>query len=97
MVSPDPAPQSLAEREALYRAQVERDLPRNFAAHLFHGLLGQTGFRLVNAPTFLPAYVMLLSGSEFVVGLCRSIQYLGMFLSPLLGANLIEHREKVLP
>ena len=97
MVSPDPAPQSLAEREALYRAQVERDLPRNFAAHLFHGLLGQTGFRLVNAPTFLPAYVMLLSGSEFVVGLCRSIQYLGMFLSPLLGANLIEHRQKVLP
>ncbi len=77
--------------------QVRRDLPRNFTAHVLHGLLGQTGFRLVNAPTFLPAYVMLLSGSEFVVGLCRSIQYLGMFLSPLLGANLIEHRRRVLP
>lgn len=89
--------ESLAEREAAYAAQVQRDLPRNFAAHLFHGLLGQTGFRLVNAPTFLPAYVMLLSGSEFVVGLCRAIQYLGMFLSPLIGANLIEHRRRVLP
>lgn len=97
MSSSEPAPQSLAEREAQYRAQVDRDLPRNFAAHLLHGLLGQTGFRLVNAPTFLPAYVMMLSGSEFVVGLCRSIQYLGMFLSPLIGANLIEHRVRVLP
>jgi len=77
--------------------QVRRDLPRNFTAHVLHGLLGQTGFRLVNAPTFLPAYLMLLSGSEFVVGLGRSIQYLGMFLSPLIGANLIEHRKRVLP
>jgi MFS family permease len=77
--------------------QVRRDLPRNFGAHVLHGLLGQTGFRLVNAPTFLPAYILMLSGSEFVVGLCRSIQYLGMFLSPMLGASLIEHRQRVLP
>jgi MFS family permease len=86
-----------AEQEAAYMEQVRRDLPRNFLAHVLHGLLGQTGFRLVNAPTFLPAYLMLLSGSEFVVGLARSIQYLGMFLSPLIGANLIEHRKRVLP
>ncbi len=85
------------QSEDLYMEQVRRDLPRNFAAHVAHGLLGQTGFRLVNAPTFLPAYILMLSGSEFVVGLCRSIQYLGMFLSPLLGANLIEHRRRVLP
>ena len=77
--------------------QVRRDLPRNFLAHVLHGLLGQTGFRLVNAPTFLPAYLMLLSGSEFIVGLGRSIQYLGMFLSPVIGAYLIEHRRRVLP
>jgi MFS family permease len=83
--------------EILYMEQVRRDLPRNFAAHVLHGLLGQTGFRLVNAPTFLPAYILMLSGSEFVVGLCRSIQYLGMFLSPMLGASLIEHRRRVLP
>ncbi|MEO1935772.1 MAG: MFS transporter [Myxococcales bacterium] len=86
-----------ANAEAHYRAQVDRNLSRNYAAHLLHGLLGQTGFRLVNAPTFLPAYILLLSGSEFMVGLARSIQYFGMFLSPLLGASLIEHRQRVLP
>lgn len=85
------------DHEARYHEQVLRDLPRNYTAHLLHGLLGQTGFRLVNAPTFLPAYVLALSGSEFVVGACRALQYLGMFLTPLLGANLIEHRRRVLP
>jgi MFS family permease len=85
------------DAEARYRALVDRNLRRNYIAHLLHGLLGQTGFRLVNAPTFLPAYVQLLSGSEFMVGLARSIQYFGMFLSPLLGASLIEHRRRVLP
>jgi MFS family permease len=85
------------DAEERYRAQIDRNLRRNYVAHVLHGLLGQTGFRLVNAPTFLPAYVLLLSGSEFVVGLARSLQYFGMFLSPLLGASLIEHRRRVLP
>ena len=86
-----------ANSETDYQAFIERNLSRNYVAHVLHGLLGQTGFRLVNAPSFLPAYVLLLSGSEFVVGLARSIQYLGMFLSPLIAANLIEHRRRVLP
>lgn len=86
-----------AQAEAAYRAHVDQNLVRNYTAHLLHGLLGQTGFRLVNAPTFLPAYVEMLSGSDFVVGLARSIQYFGMFLSPLLGASVIEHRRRVLP
>ena len=85
------------QAEESYQALIRRNLTRNYTAHLLHGLLGQTGFRLVNAPTFLPAYVLLLSGSELVVGLARSIQYLGMFLSPILGATLIEHRRRVLP
>lgn len=89
--------QESVDAEARYRADIDRNLGRNYLAHLLHGMLGQTGFRLVNAPTFLPAYVQLLSGSEFVVGLARSIQYFGMFLSPLLGASLIEHRRRVLP
>ena len=84
--------------ERRYDLQVQRDLPRNFYAHLGHGMLGQTGFRLINAPTFLPAYIMLLSGgSELMVGLALSVQALGMMLTPLLGANLIEHRKRVLP
>lgn len=94
---PDSAPAAVADSEREYQAFIERNLKRNYLAHVFHGLLGQTGFRLVNAPTFLPAYVLLLSGSEFVVGLARSIQYLGMFLSPMIAANLIEHRRRVLP
>jgi MFS family permease len=60
-------------------------------------MLGQTGFRLLNAPTFLPAYVLFLSGSDFAVGLALALQSLGMALTPLIGANLIEHRARVLP
>ncbi|OUS04934.1 MFS transporter [Gammaproteobacteria bacterium 54_18_T64] len=85
-----------AERN--YQLQIRRNLKRNFAAHLAHGLLGQTGFRLLTAPTFLPAYVMLLSmGSNVAVGIALAMQSLGMAITPLLGANLIEHRVRVLP
>ena len=85
-----------AERK--YQLQVKRNLNRNFAAHLAHGLLGQTGFRLLNAPTFLPAYVLLLSnGSNIAVGIALAMQSLGMATTPLVGANLIEHKTRVLP
>jgi len=83
--------------EELFQVQVRSHLWRNYAAHLSHGLLGQTGFRLVNAPTFIPAYVHLLSGSDLVVGLARGLQAFGMFLSPILSATVIEHRRRVLP
>ncbi|HUD51707.1 MFS transporter [Parvibaculum sp.] len=86
----------LAAEEA-YHAEVERNLRRNFAANLAHGLLGQTGFRLVTAPTFVPAYIYLLSGSEFAVGLALASQWLGNALSSTLGATLVEHRRRVLP
>jgi MFS family permease len=59
-------------------------------------MLGQTGFRLFSAPTFMPAWLFLLSGSEFVVGLARSLQALGEVLSPMLGASLIGHRGRTL-
>ncbi|MDH3644291.1 MAG: MFS transporter, partial [Gammaproteobacteria bacterium] len=66
--------------------------------HLVHGMLGQTGFRLLNAPTFLPAYLLLLSGgSDLAVGLGLALQSLGNMLTPLFGASLIEHRKRVLP
>ncbi|MBL4780902.1 MAG: MFS transporter [Porticoccaceae bacterium] len=84
--------------EHSYQLLIRRNLKRNFAAHLAHGLLGQTGFRLLTAPTFLPAYVMLLSkGSDVAVGIALAMQSLGMAITPLLGANLIEHRTRVLP
>ena len=72
-------------------------LPRNYVAHVLHGLGGQTGFRLLMAPTFVPSYLFLLSGSELVVGAARALQSLGQAISPLLGATLIEHRRRVLP
>ena len=85
----------LAAEEA-YHAEVEHNLKRNYAANLAHGLLGQTGFRLVTAPTFVPAYIYLLSGSEFAVGLALASQWLGNALSSTLGATLVEHRKRVL-
>jgi MFS family permease len=89
--------QSLEAAESAYQAQVRRDLQRNYIAHLSHGLLGQTGFRLLNAPTFLPAYLFMLTGGELAVGIARSAQAFGMFLSPIFGATMIEHRRRVLP
>lgn len=86
-----------AGREAAFQAEVRAHLPRNFGAHLAHGLLGQTGMRLINAPTFVPDYVASLTGSDAAVGLVRGLQYLGMFLSPVVGATAIEHRRRVLP
>jgi len=84
-------------REATFREAQRADLRRNYTAHLAHGLLGQTGFRLVNAPTFIPAYVFEVSGSNLVVGLARGLQALGMSLTPIFAASVIEHRRRVLP
>ncbi len=91
-------PQAVRRAERRFEIQVQRNLTRNYLAHLTHGMFGQTGFRLLNAPTFLPAYIMLLSGgSDLVVGLAVAVQAFGTMLTPLIGANLIEHRKQVLP
>jgi MFS family permease len=83
-------------REAAYEAFVRAKLKRNYAAHFVHGMLGMTGFRLVNAPTFIPAYLHLLSGSDVIVGLGLALQQLGGVISAILGATQIEHRKYVL-
>jgi MFS family permease len=85
------------EREAAFEAFVRRNLRRNYAGHFVHGMLGMTGFRLVNAPTFVPAYLHVLSGSDVIVGLGLALQQLGGTVSPILGAAHIEHRKHVLP
>ena len=59
-------------------------------------MFGQTGFRIFNAPTFLPIFLYSLSGSEFMVGLARSLQAFGQVLTPMAGASLIGHRRKML-
>jgi MFS family permease len=83
--------------EIAFERAVQERLRQNYIRYLFHGVLGQTGMRLINAPTFIPAYVHMLSGSDLVVGLARALQYLGMFATPLLGASIIETRRRVLP
>ena len=60
-------------------------------------MLGMTGFRLVNAPTFLPAYLHMISGSNAIVGLGLALQQVGGVISPIFGASKIEHRTKVMP
>jgi MFS family permease len=89
---------SAADAEAAYEKFVWDNLPRNFAGHFLHGMLGMTGFRLVNSLTIMPAYLSMLSGgSALVVGLGQSLQQLGGIVSPVIGATHIEHRKKVLP
>ncbi len=77
------------------RGHSRLDRRRNYAALLAHGLLGMTGFRLLQAPTFLPTYIHLLTGSSLAVGAASACQSLGMFVSPLLSAAFVEHRSHV--
>ena len=82
MAAPDTMP-----AEAAYEAAVEDNLRRNYLALLAHGIFGMTGFRLLNAPTILPAYIFLLSGSDIVVGLIVAAQHLGSAIAALPGGK----------
>jgi MFS family permease len=97
-LNPTPMPplSEVTPQEKAYHEQVQRDLPRNFVANLAHGMLGLTGFRLMHAPTFVPAYVFALSGSKMAVGLALGAQFIGMAMSSIWGATLIEHRDRVM-
>jgi len=88
---------AVVEADAAYDQFVEDNLRRNYAGHYVHGMLGMTGFRLVNTPTFVPAYIHSISGSDFWVGIGTSLQQLGMIVSPIIGASHIEHRKRILP
>lgn len=90
-------PVSGEDAEAAYEKFVWDNLRRNYAGHYLHGMLGMTGFRIMGAPTFLPAYIHSISGSDFIVGLALALQQLGGIVSPIIGASQIEHRKKVLP
>jgi MFS family permease len=98
--------------EADYEKFVWDNLNRNYAAHYLHGMLGMTGFRLINAPTFIPAYLHALAasvpaflpfglkmfaGPDAIVGVGLALQQLGGVVSPIIGASQIEHRKRVLP
>ena len=87
----------LATREAAYEKFVWDNLRRNYLGNYLHGMLGMTGFRLVNTPTFMPAYLLSVSGSNVIVGLGLALQQLGGVISPIFGATKVEHRTRVMP
>jgi MFS family permease len=91
------APDDLATREAAYESFIWANLRRNYIGNFVHGMLGMTGFRLINAPTFMPAYLYLVSGSNTVVGLGLALQQMGGIISPLVAGAAIEHRPKIMP
>lgn len=88
---------AVVEADAAYDKFVHDNLRRNYIGHFLHGMLGMTGFRLVNTPTFVPAYLYSISGSDFWVGIGTSLQQLGGIVSPVIGASQVEHRKKILP
>ncbi|MBL8769855.1 MAG: MFS transporter [Phenylobacterium sp.] len=97
MIAAQAGGDDLAAREAAYEKFVWDNLRRNYLGNYLHGMLGMTGFRLVNAPTFLPTYLFAVSGSNTIVGLGLALQQLGGIISPIFGATKIEHRTKVMP
>jgi MFS family permease len=95
--APALAEPNLAEREAAYEKFVWDNLKRNYLGNYLHGMLGMTGFRLVNTPTFLPAYLHMISGSNTIVGLGLALQQLGGVVAPIFAGSQVEHRKKVMP
>ena len=85
------------EREVAYQRYVWDNLRRNYAGTYLHGMLGMTGFRLVNNPIFIPAYLYAISGSDGIVGLGLALQQTGFIFFPIVGASLIAHRAQILP
>ncbi|MCA3758420.1 MAG: hypothetical protein IM669_12965, partial [Phenylobacterium sp.] len=51
--TPSRADPEAEAREAEYEAFVWDNLKRNYIGNYLHGMLGMTGFRLINAPTFM--------------------------------------------
>ncbi len=84
---------SLAETTDTF---VRDNLKRNVTAQVAHGAFSQVGFRIINAPTFIPDLLFALSGSEIVVGIARSLQALGQTAAPFIGAALVGHRPLIL-
>ena len=86
-----------ADREAEYDRFVQTNFRRNYTANYVHGMLGMTGFRLLYAPTLLPAYLHMITGSAALVGIGQALLQIGAILSPILGASRIEKLYRVMP
>jgi MFS family permease len=111
-VATAPAADDPGESEREYERFVWANLNRNYLANYLHGMLGMTGFRLVNTPTLMPAYLHMMAvasigalpialrafaGPDFIVGLGLALQQVGQVVSPIVGAASIEHKKRILP
>lgn len=94
---PAVASKDAAAREEAFQTFIWDNLRRNYIGNFVHGMLGMTGFRLINAPTFMPAYLHLISGSNTIVGLGLALQQVGSIISPLVAGAKMEHRLKIMP
>ena len=91
------APEDEGDAFARHARFVEANLKRNYTANFVHGVLGMTGFRLIYAPTIIPAYLLAITGSAAAVGLGTALLQLGATISPILSGARIEHRSHILP
>lgn len=89
--------QTSATREADYDRFVRNNFKRNYTANYVHGMLGMTGFRLLYAPTLLPAYLHMITGSAALVGVGQALLQIGAIVSPIVGASRIEKLHRVMP
>lgn len=94
---PTAVSEDMAVGEAAFQTFIWDNLRRNYIGNFVHGMLGMTGFRLINAPTFMPAYLHLISGSNTIVGLGLALQQVGSIISPLVAGAKMEHRLKIMP
>jgi len=88
----DRRPSAGQDREFIFA-----NLRRNYIANFIHGMLGMTGFRLIHAPTLVPTYLYMLTGSTAIVGLSQALQQAGSIISPMRSASAIEDKPYVLP
>jgi len=86
-----------ALEEVGYDRFMRENLRRNYTGQFIHGVLSMTGFRLLNAPTFIPVYLHSLSGSDVIVGLGAFLQQAGAAVLPMFGASQMEGQKRVLP
>ena len=96
--NPEPGP-GLREGSALERHArfVDPNLRRNFGATSIHGVFGMTGFRLIYAPTIIPAYIHLLTGNSAAVGLGTALLQLGSTISPIASGARVESHKRIMP
>jgi MFS family permease len=81
----------ILEKQKTFDEDVRRNLRWNFTLNLLYGLFGTTGWQLIMAPIFVPAYMKELGGTNTMVGLLLFCGGLSRFITPLVAAPLVEH------